>query len=68
MLAIYFECLHKAAGAKRVYAVRYPNRRPCDVRVFSQFVASIQAHGSFRSTIHWQRNGITQENINSVLG
>lgn len=68
MLAVYFECLQNAAVAKRVYAARYPNRRPCDVRVFPRLVASLRANGSFRPAFQRQKIGRTQENINYVLG
>lgn len=68
MIGVYFECLQNAAVAKRVYAARYPNRRPCDVRVFPRLVASLRANGSFRPRFQRQRIGRTQENINYVLG
>lgn len=63
MLAVYFECLLNAAITKRVYAARYPNRRPCDVRAFPRLVASLRANGSFRPTFQQQVIGRTQEKI-----
>lgn len=68
MLAVHFECLQNAAVAKRVYAARYPNRRPCDVRVFPRLVGSLRASGCFRPTFQRRRIGRTQENIHHVLG
>lgn len=68
MLAVNFECLQNAAVAKRGYAARYPNRRPCDVRVFPRLVASLRANGCVRPTFQRRTIGRTQENINHVLG
>lgn len=68
MLAIYFECHQNAAVAKRVYAARYPNRPPCDVRVFPRLVMNLRANGCFRRKVQRQRIGRTPENVNYVLG
>lgn len=67
MIAVYFECLQNAAIAQRVYAARYPNRRPRDARIFPRLVQRLRTTGSFRPTFRRHKNGKTEENIINVL-
>ena len=67
MIAVYFECLQNAAIAQRVYAARYPTRRPRDARIFPRLVQRLRNTGSFRPKFRRYKNGRTEENIINVL-
>lgn len=68
IIAVYFECLGNATIAERVYAVRYPQRRRYDSRMFNRLASRFRTTGSIRRPVYRRRRrGRTEENIVNVL-
>jgi transcriptional regulator of acetoin/glycerol metabolism len=68
MLAVYFECMQNATIAARVYAVRYPQRRRYNKRVFVLLARRLRNTGSVhRPVLPRSGRGRNEENIINVL-
>lgn len=68
MLAVYFECFQNQAVAAREYALRYPNRRHYNRRVFPRLLERLRATGSlYRPAYPRRRTGRSEENVINVL-